>query len=83
MIAQAKRIDSGEYVEGYVKNCTDTGLDVFWIQTKEWIDYQINPSTLKYSFNGIDFYSEEFIKELLEDAKHLRSCEEQCEIYGL
>ena len=40
-IFRAKKIDSDEYVEGFLKNCTDTGLDILWIQDKDFIDYKI------------------------------------------
>lgn len=43
---RAKSIKTGQYVIGYLKECTDTGSDVFWIQTEDWIDYQIDISTL-------------------------------------
>lgn len=43
---RAKCIANGKYVIGYLKKCTDTGSDVFWIQTEDWWDYQIDISTL-------------------------------------
>lgn len=43
---RAKSIKFGQYVIGYLKKCTDTGSEIFWIQTEEFIDYQIDISTL-------------------------------------
>lgn len=43
---RAKSIKTRQYVIGYLKECTDTGPDVFWIQTEDFIDYQIDISTL-------------------------------------
>lgn len=51
MIAfKAEILDNTKEVEGYLKKCTDTG-DVLWIQTEQWIDYQIKPETIKVSFD--------------------------------
>lgn len=52
-IYRGKSLKTNQYVEGYLKTCTDTGSDVFWIQTKEWVDYQINPTTLSISFKDM------------------------------
>ena len=49
-IYRAKRVDSDEYVEGFLKNCTDTGLDTFWIQDINFIDYKIDINTLSINF---------------------------------
>lgn len=43
---RAKSIANGQYLIGYLKECTDTGHDVFWIQNEDFIDYQIDISTL-------------------------------------
>lgn len=43
---RAKSIKFGQYVIDYLKKCTDTGSEIFWIQTEEFIDYQIDISTL-------------------------------------
>ena len=50
---RGKSIKTKQYVEGYLKTCTDTGANVYWIQTKDWIDYQIEPETLSISFPGM------------------------------
>ena len=50
---RGKSLKTNQYVEGYLKTCTDTGSDVFWIQTKEWADYQIDPTTLSISFKDM------------------------------
>lgn len=63
MISRAKTLD-GEMVKGYLKNCTDTGLDVFWIQTKDFIDYIIDPSTLQHKV-GSEWYSEDRLLDLV------------------
>lgn len=49
-IYRGKSIKTKQYVEGYLKTCTDTGANVYWIQTKDWIDYQIDPMSLCISF---------------------------------
>lgn len=49
---RAKKIDSDEYVIGYLKPCTYDSK-TFWIQTDEWLDYKIDPSTLSISFEGM------------------------------
>lgn len=46
-------IKTKQYIEGYLKTCTDTGANVYWIQTKDWIDYQIDPESLSISFLGM------------------------------
>lgn len=69
-IYRAKRIDSNEYVEGFLKNCTDTGLDVFWIQSKEFIDYKIEIDTLSIHFpNMIDVKGDKIFASLHENGK--------------
>jgi len=81
-IFRAKRIDSDEYVVGYIKNCTDTGINIFWIQTKEWIDYRIDPSTLAIHFpNMLDSEENKIFASLQEDGKggDIITCED----YGL
>ena len=45
-IYRGKSIKTKQYIEGYLKTCTDTGANVYWIQTKDWIDYQIDPMSL-------------------------------------
>ena len=52
-IYRGKSLKTNQYIEGYLKTCTDTGSDVFWIQTKEWADYQIDPTTLSISFKDM------------------------------
>ena len=47
---RGRSVKTKQYVEGYLKTCTDTGANVYWIQTKEWIDYQVEPETLSISF---------------------------------
>ncbi len=49
-IYRGKSIKTKQYVEGYLKPCIDTGANVYWIQTKDWIDYQVEPETLSISF---------------------------------
>ena len=52
-IHRGKSIKTKQYVEGYLKTCTDTGANVYWIQTKDWVDYQVEPETLSISFSGM------------------------------
>lgn len=52
-IYRGKSLKTNQYVEGYLKTCTDTGSDVFWVQTKEWVDYQVDPTTLSISFKDM------------------------------
>ena len=52
-IYRGKSIKTKQYVEGYLKTCTDTGANVYWIQTKDWIDYQIDPRSLCISFQDM------------------------------
>ena len=52
-IYRGKSIKTKQYVEGYLKTCTDTGANVYWIQTKDWIDYQIDPRSLCISFSDM------------------------------
>lgn len=47
---RAKCIANGKYVIGYLKKCTDTGSDLFWIQTEDWCDYQVDINTLAIHF---------------------------------
>ena len=64
---RAKKIDSDEYVEGFLKNCTDTGLDVFWIQDNDFIDYRIDIDTLSINFPN---KAEELQNRKCENCKH-------------
>ena len=57
-IYRGKSIKTKQYVEGYLKTCTDTGANVYWIQTKDWIDYQIDIDTLSINFPDISTTSE-------------------------
>lgn len=50
---RGKSIKTKQYVEGYLKTCTDTGANVYWIQTKEWVDYQVEPESLSISFKDM------------------------------
>ena len=61
-IYRAKKLGTkNEYVEGYLKTCTDTGKDI-WIQSDDlWLDSKIDTSTLEISFDGKSFYK---IKEV-------------------
>ena len=52
-IYRGKSIKTKQYVEGYLKTCTDTGANIYWIQTKDWIDYQIDPRSLCISFQDM------------------------------
>ena len=52
-IYRGKSIKTKQYVEGYLKTCTDTGANVYWIQTKDWIDYQIDPMSLCISMSDM------------------------------
>lgn len=62
-IYRGKSIKTKQYVEGYLKTCTDTGANVYWIQTKDWIDYLIDPRSLCISFpdmldiNGVRIFA--------------------------
>ena len=69
-IFRAKKIDSDEYVEGFLKNCTDTGLDVFWLQDNDFIDYKIEINTLSINFpDMIDSQGNKIFASLQEDGK--------------
>ena len=52
-IYRGKSIKTKQYVEGYLKPCADTGANIYWIQTKDWIDYQIDPRSLCISFSDM------------------------------
>ena len=52
-IYRGKSIKTKQYVEGYLKPCVDTGANIYWIQTKDWIDYQIDPRSLCISFQDM------------------------------
>ena len=68
-IYRAKKINSDEYVEGYLKRCTDTG-NILWIQTKDWMDYQIDPSTLSIHFpDMVDSEGTRIFASLSKDGK--------------
>ena len=69
-IYRGKSLKTNQYVEGYLKTCTDTGSDVFWIQTKEWVDYQVDPTTLSISFsNMLDSNNERMFASLSKSGK--------------
>ena len=69
-IYRAKKIDSDEYIEGFLKNCTDTGLDTFWIQSNEFIDYKIEINTLSIHFpDMLDIQGNKIFASLQEDGK--------------
>lgn len=69
-IYRAKKIDSDEFAVGFLKNCTDTGLDIFWIQDKDFIDYRIDVDTLSINFPDIlDSKGNEIFASLQEDGK--------------
>ena len=52
-IYRGKSIKTKQYVEGYLKTCADTGANIYWIQTKDWIDYQIDPMSLCISMSDM------------------------------
>ena len=52
-IYRGKSIKTKQYVEGYLKPCVDTGANIYWIQTKDWIDYQIDPMSLCISMSDM------------------------------
>ena len=59
-----------EYVEGFLKNCTDTGLDTFWIQDKDFIDYRIDIDTLSINFpNMRDSQGNKIFASLQKDGR--------------
>ena len=68
---RAKKLDTeNEYIEGFLKNCTDTGLDVFWIQDKDFIDYRIDIDTLSINFpDMLDSQGNKIFASLQEDGK--------------
>ena len=69
-IYRGKSIKTKQYVEGYLKTCTDTGANVYWIQTKDWIDYQIDPEPLSISFpNMRDSNSDRVFASLAKSGK--------------
>jgi hypothetical protein len=68
-IYRAKMIDSNEYVVGWLKTCTDTGV-ILWIQTRDWIDYQIDESTLAIHFpDMLDIQGNKIFASLSEDGR--------------
>ena len=67
---RGKSIKTKQYVEGYLKTCTDTGANVYWIQTKEWVDYQAEPETLSISFpNMLDSVDNRIFASLSNSGK--------------
>ena len=67
---RGKSLKTNQYVEGYLKTCMDTGSDVFWIQTKEWVDYQIDPTTLSIFFPSmLDSQATKIFASLSKDGK--------------
>ena len=80
-IYRAKKIDSDEYVEGYLTELwTNQGseqryaIDTATAYTNDEYSiyvYQINPSTLELSFDNINWYSEEDIISILGIAEDM------------
>ena len=69
-IFRAKKLDSDEFVIGFLKNCTDTGLDTFWIQDKDFIDYKIDINTLSINFpNMLDSQGNKIFASLSKNGK--------------
>ena len=69
-IFRAKKIDSDDYVIGFLKNCTDTGLNTFWMQSNDFIDYIIDIDTLSINFpNMVDSQGNKIFASLQEDGK--------------
>ena len=70
-IFRAKKLGTqNEYVEGFLKNCIDTGLDVFWIQSNEFIDYRIDIDTLSIHFpDMLDSQGNKVFASLNEDGR--------------
>ncbi len=52
-IYRAKSIRTGEYIEGFLKPSFLGNEECLWIQTKEWLDYAIDPSTLSINFKRL------------------------------
>ena len=69
-IYRGKSIKTKQYVEGYLKTCADTGANIYWIQTKDWIDYQIDIDTLSINIEDmIDSQGNKIFASLSEDGK--------------
>lgn len=68
-IYRAKKIDSEEYVEGYLKEGFFNNNECLWIQTK-WKDYIIDASTLAIHFpDMLDIEGNKIFAGLSEDGK--------------
>ena len=69
-IYRGKSIKTKQYVEGYLKTCTDTGANVYWIQSNEFIDYIIDIDTLSINIEDmIDSQGNKIFASLSEDGK--------------
>ena len=53
---RAHKVGTIDYVKGFLKKCTDTE-DILWIQTTEWVDYQITEETLQISFDNVKWFT--------------------------
>ena len=78
MICKAERIDGEGEVEGYY-------VYTLMLKQHDIHDhlnrvYEINPQTLKYSFDGVSWYSEEQIQNALELIKDFDFKETSCEL---
>lgn len=74
-IYRGKSIKTKQYVEGYLKTCADTGANIYWIQTKDWIDYIIDIDTLSINFPDISTTSENVWYNMEEISKILKEHE--------
>ncbi len=72
---RGKSIKTKQYVEGYLKPCADTGANIYWIQTKGWIDYQVDIDTLSINFPDISTTSENVWYDMEEISKILKEHE--------
>ena len=62
MTSRADKIDIDEVVEGYYTSSNDC----HYIQLTPFVSEQINPQTLQHSFDGVNWHSEEEIKEAID-----------------
>jgi len=62
-VYKAKKIDSEEYVTGYLRKCVEYHL---YTEDDKYL-FRIDPSTLSISFDNKNFYSFSLITRAIED----------------
>lgn len=84
MKAKAKKIDSGEVVEGYSTEVKHYTEDIFqhtpagtYIFSECDVFDRVDPQTLEYSFNSTDWYTEAELKAILKHFSYLDYTEQE------